>query len=209
VHSGECPVRLQRCPGCQGDTPAVDTIAGLCPTCFTDGKPVPLGSEEPLTTRNLVRVGRGMPDTVKPSETRCTDLHQEEGGETMAGELRACRHCGKAMPKGSLFAHERVRCEKRPKEVGDGGAGLREYVSRRRAAEKSGKVEVVARPSSVPEPRGEMTPKVSENGHCSVCLFRDLGRHIDQDLVRRAVVGGMALDAACAFVREAKVALAK
>jgi hypothetical protein len=68
---------------------------------------------------------------------------------------------------------------------------------------------VVSRPSSLPEQRGESSPKVATNGHCSDCLFRDLGRHIDQDLVRRAVVGGMALDAACAFVREAKVALAK
>jgi hypothetical protein len=34
-----------------------------------------------------------------------------------------------------------------------------------------------------------------------------LERHIDQELVRRAVLGGMALDAACAFVRDAKAAM--
>jgi hypothetical protein len=183
---------MHRCPGCQVDTPALDMIAGLCPTCFSDGKPVPMGSEEPMTTRNLVRVGRGMRDKVQPGETRCTDLNQKEGGETMAGELKACRHCGKAMPRGSLFRHEHVTCGKRPADGGNGESALT-------IVKKPGKVAVVSSPSSLPEP-------VLKNGNCSDCLFRDLGRHIDQDLIRRAVVGGMALDAACAFVREAKVA---
>lgn len=66
---------------------------------------------------------------------------------------------------------------------------------------------MVSRPSNLPEPRLDAHERIATNGHCSDCLFRDLGRHIDQDLVRRAVVGGIALDAACAFVREAKVAL--
>lgn len=192
---------LRRCAGCQADTPAGDMIAGLCPTCFTDGKPLPIGGLEPLTTRTLVRVGRGMRDTVKPDVTRCTELHHREEVKPMAGDTKSCRYCGKVMPKGSLFRHEHVMCEKRPPDGGDSTAG-------RRAAAKSkpAKVDVVARPSSGPEPLVKTVATVATNGHCADCLFRDLGRYIEQDLVRRAVVGGMALDAACAFVRDAKVA---
>ena len=169
MHSGHRTVRLQRCPGCQGETQSGDLIAGLCPTCFSDGKPLPIGALEPLTTRTLVRVGRGMRDTVKPDATRCIELHQQEGGESVADSSGVCEWCHER--KANKYEHRKV-CKMRPAEVGNGGAG-------RRVAEKTKAVAVVARPSSVPEPRGDTTPRVVQNGHCVDSLFRDLGRYIE------------------------------
>lgn len=103
-----------RCPACSEDRDAGDFIAGLCLDCFSAGKPLPIGSLEPLTTRTLVRVGRGLRDTVKPDATRCTEVHHREEVEPMTGGPKACRYCGKVMPSGSLFRHEHVMCEKRP-----------------------------------------------------------------------------------------------
>lgn len=57
---------------------------------------------------------------------------------------------------------------------------------------------------------GVVVPSSTPTGNnhdCDSCLLRGLDRAIDRELIRRAVMAGMALDTACAFVREAKAAL--
>lgn len=66
-----------------------------------------------------------------------------------------------------------------------------------------------ARPPAPSGPAVDAARPASTDGACAQCLFRGLERHLDQDLVRRAVVGGMTLDAACALVRDIKAAMGR
>lgn len=95
---------------------------------------------------------------------------------------------------------ETATCDVCGKEVRKQGLGVHKA-----RAHRNGTPRVVETPT--PQKVQRTAAKSTENG-CATCLFRGLDLAIDQDLVRRAIVAGMALEAACTFVREAKSALA-
>ena len=172
----------RRCPACRQPREATDFVAGLCPTCFGAGTPIPLGHTEPLTTKALVRVSGCRRGTrVDPPEAPARE--GDRTMETTRATKRPCPKCGREFRPAGYGRHV-------PGCAGRRSADQPPRPDRRRAP-----------PDQAKERR---TPP---NGSCETCLFRGLERHIDQELVRRAVLGGMALDAACAFVRDAKAAM--
>lgn len=173
---------MKRCPACQTDTPAADFLAGLCPTCFAAGTPIPLGHTEPLTTKALVRVSGGRRGTrAIPPEAPARE--GDRTMETTRATKRPCPKCGREFLPAGYGRHV-------PGCAGYGSADQTRRPDPRRAPQERAKE--------------RRTPS---KGSCESCLFRGLERHVDQELVRRAVLGGMALDAACAFVRDAKAAM--
>jgi hypothetical protein len=114
-HGGEGDSMKAHCAACKAPVERLDLIAGLCPSCLEAGAPIPLGESDRLTEKNLKRAGRVKRDAT-PGDTVKHEATSQDGKEREAlmSNLKPCRYCGKEMPKGSLFRHEHVMCDKRP-----------------------------------------------------------------------------------------------
>lgn len=127
--------------------------------------------------------------------------------------LKTCRQCGKEMPKGSLFRHEHVMCEKRPgaATVPDSPAPTAQ------AAQGATKAPRPARPTRKPVTRtatglgtvktsalATEEPKQMAVAHCeeAACPYRGLSDPIQQFRVQELVRGGLGIEHAARFVRE-------
>lgn len=108
---GDGDVMIALCAACQEPFERLDLIGGLCSTCLANGAPIQLGPLDTLTKRNLTR-GYGKRDVTPGDATkhRETPPKAVKREEPMPTPTKTCRQCGKEMPKGSLYRHEKVTC---------------------------------------------------------------------------------------------------
>lgn len=174
------------CPACGEDRTGVRFIQEICQICFRQGRPFPdqaalRASEETIPPHDPILARDSTRDGIEKEEPM--------------PELKACRHCGKEMAKGSLYRHEKVMCEKRP-DAGTAPVARARAAPGRHPRKSSSKDK--ARNGRAPRP-AEQSAK--PNGHCPDCFFRDLDSAIARDLVTDAIRGGMSLETAAGFVR--------
>lgn len=197
-------MKVQRCPGCQEACAAGDFIAGLCDACFASGKPIPPGPLEQLTTRTLVRIGRGYRNdahraetprnALERPETACNTVEDAGEEEAMETEMVRCDVCGMEVKRQGLGVHKA-----RKHKQGRGSAPALTARASHREQTDGG------RPGQSPETTMSATPDAGGNG-CGHCPFRGLESHVARVLVAQAVQAGMGLEPAAQFVRQAQAA---
>lgn len=111
----------------------------------------------------------------------------------------ACQYCGKEMAKGSMWAHERHRCEKRP-GAGDHPAPVRKKPGPKPGTAKKSSKKAAGLHRAIAAPVDAMAEAAVNT--CPLCS-PGTNSALERQLITEAIRGGMTLDVAAGFVRRA------